>query len=380
VRGVKVVVVGAGIGGLTASVALGRAGAEVTVLERMPQLSEVGAGLTLAPNAMNALETLGLAEAVRGFGSALDYIEHRKANGTVIARWATVKAALKLGNRVTGMIRPALQSLLADALGADALHLGVECVAITQDADGVSVRTSGGGELRGDLAIGADGARSVVRAQFDSTPLRYAGYTTWRGLSHYDGVTPDVHVQTYGRGSIFGIVPVGQGLVYWYGSRNEEAGGHDAPGERKRALLELFRGWHEPVEALIDASKEEEIARADIYDLPRRDRWGDGRVTLLGDAAHPTAPTLGQGACMAIEDGVVFARCLEAATDPAAALRAYEKLRIPRTAWIVRESRRQGRFTQWESPLATRVRDLMLRALPEPLVLRQLAKTARFDP
>jgi 2-polyprenyl-6-methoxyphenol hydroxylase-like FAD-dependent oxidoreductase len=366
---------------LTAAGALRNAGREAVVFERMGELQEVGAGLTLSPNAVTALRSIGLGEAVESAGAELGWIEHRTAEGKILSRWPTGESSRKLGAPIVGLSRPQLQDVLAQGLGDVELRTGMELTSFEQDAEGVTVRFADGSEERGVALIGADGRDSTVRRHVDSTGLRYLGYTTWRAVVHHERVAPGVHVQSYGRGSLFGIIPLADGLVYWYGSENTPAGGSDPEGEaRKAALLSRFEGWHDPIEELIDASETAGIARADIFDLPERKRWGEGRVTLLGDAAHPTAPTLGQGACQAIEDGVVLARCLRENGAVAAGLRAYERARIDRTNWIVRQSRTQGKLTQFEHPLGCLIRNTTLRLLPKRMVLRELEKTATFEP
>jgi 2-polyprenyl-6-methoxyphenol hydroxylase-like FAD-dependent oxidoreductase len=375
----RAIIVGAGIGGLTASTALERAGIRTILLEQMDRLEEVGAGLTLAPNAMSVMRRLGFAEAIEAAGTRLEHIEHRTWRGKLLADWPEGEVAEKLGEPIVGLTRPALLRLLAERVQDSQLHLRSRCRGVTQDGGSAAAVLEDGTEIAGAVVVGADGINSAVRAQLDRTPLNYAGYTTWRGLSRFGDVAPGVHVQSYGRGSIFGIIPVGDGITYWYGSQNAPAGGKDEPGRRKEALVSLFRGWHDPIEPLIEAAEEDTIARADIFDLPKRTTWGSGRVTLLGDAAHPTAPTLGQGACMAIEDGEVLAKALVAREDPAEALRDYERRRIERTASIVKQSRQQGVFTQWERPWACALRDAILRAMPKRMALRELEKVARFD-
>jgi 2-polyprenyl-6-methoxyphenol hydroxylase-like FAD-dependent oxidoreductase len=152
------------------------------------------------------------------------------------------------------------------------------------------------------------------------------------------------------------------GRAYWYAAQTVPEGQGDPSPGRKHGLLGLFRGWHEPIEALIRATDEAAILRNDVYDRPALRRWSVGRVTVLGDAAHPMTPDLGQGACQALEDAVVLADCLAPTGDVAGALRAYESRRLPRTSRIVRESRRTGTIAQWSHPLACRFREALLRS------------------
>jgi 2-polyprenyl-6-methoxyphenol hydroxylase-like FAD-dependent oxidoreductase len=156
--------------------------------------------------------------------------------------------------------------------------------------------------------------------------------------------------ETWGSGRRFGFVPLNQGRVYWFATRNTPLGRGDGTKGRKREVLDLFQGWHLPIEALIQATEEPAILHNDIFDQKSLHHWGEGRVTLLGDAAHPMTPNMGQGACQAIEDALVWAACLQNATNMEVALRAYEKKRIKRTAAIVRRSRTIGRVAQWENP------------------------------
>ena len=204
-----------------------------------------------------------------------------------------------------------------------------------------SPRFDDGRETRGDLLVGADGLRSVVRsALFGPERPRYGGYTAWRAVTRFDHarVTPG---ETWGRGRRFGQWGMTGARIYWYATESVPEGEGDPPEGRKQGLLKLFRGWHEPVEDLIEATDESAILRNDVYDRPALRRWSVGRVTLLGDAAHPMTPDMGQGACQAIEDAVVLADCLTRWSEVAEALRAYESLRIPPPGgWSASRARR----------------------------------------
>jgi 2-polyprenyl-6-methoxyphenol hydroxylase-like FAD-dependent oxidoreductase len=186
-------------------------------------------------------------------------------------------------------------------------------------------------------------------------------------------------ITVLGRGAQFGIFPMTAQRVYWFASVNAPEGARDWPVGRKRELLERFGDWHSPVRAIIEATDEAAILRNDIYDHEPLRRWGEGRVTLLGDAAHPATPNLGQGACQAIEDAVVLARCLGESPEVAAALRAYESRRRPRTSAITLQSRRMGRMGRWENPLLCWLRDRLIKNFPEQLRLAQLGELFRFE-
>jgi 2-polyprenyl-6-methoxyphenol hydroxylase-like FAD-dependent oxidoreductase len=259
---------------------------------------------------------------------------------------------------------------------------GKELVGFEQTCDSVHAFFADETEERGAVLVGADGLRSRVRGRlFGDERPRYAGYTSWRGVAPESELVPvGGGFESWGRGRRFGCAHVGGGRVYWFATRNAPEGGDDGPAGSRATLLEAFRGWHEPVEPLIRATEEDAILRTDIYDRdPLGKIWGEGRTTLLGDAAHPMTPNLGQGACQAIEDTVVLARCLRESGESAGALRRYEALRSDRTAAIVRRSRRIGWVGQLENPFLCRLRERALKLIPVEMQLRQIQEVVGYE-
>ena len=314
--------VGAGIGGLTAAIALRRAGLPVEVYERAPELLEVGAGLTLQPNALLALRAIGLEDAVRLAGHAQAAGRLLRSDGRVLAELPVQDVYRAVGAIAVGIHRGTLQSLLLDALVPVTPRCGRAAVRYEEESDRVTVHFAEGGSATGALLLGADGLRSAVRAQLlaDGEPV-YRGYTAWRGVAPPGAALLAAGAESWGCGRRFGMVPIDGGRAYWYAAVNAPPGGT----ETSRAVLRgLFAGWHAPVHTLVEATPEEAILRGDVFDRPPSSFWGRGRVTLLGDAAHPMTPNLGQGACQAIEDAVVLARCLAERCD-AGALRRYRR-------------------------------------------------------
>ena len=368
----RAVIVGAGIGGLTAAIALRRAGIEPVVYERVAELRPAGAGLTLAANAGLALRALGVLDAIRARGAEIDVGEGRGPRGERLQRTPIGEIGRELGVSMIGLHRAALQEVLLDALGRDRVRLGRECVGFTLHQDGVVVRFANGDEVEADLLIGADGLHSVVRRQLHGeTPVRYAGYTSWRGVVEGGAslIESGASVETWGPGRRFGMVPIGEGRAYWFATANAPRG---TSWRDREALLSRFGGWHPPIAALIEATDPERLIQTDIVDRPPIDPWGRGCVTLLGDAAHPMTPNLGQGACQAIEDALVLANCLGRGSGVEAALWTYERLRQARTAEITRQSLRFGRLGQLEHPMACRIRNAALRLTPAGVALRQI--------
>lgn len=366
----RVIVVGAGIGGLVAAIALRRRSVEVTVVERAADPREIGAGITLWPNAMRALRTLGLADAVIAAGAPALSGEIRSRRGEVLSRPTFDDLERRFGEQGVAIHRADLRRLLLAALDPSIVRLGARYVGSTEDGDAITVRLADGDRERADVLVGADGLRSTVRSHlWGEMPPRYAGYTAWRGV--VTAASDDVGFESWGRGERFGLVPIGTDRVYWFATANAPEGGRDAADPRPE-LLRRFGDWHRPIPAIIAATPAPAILRHDVSDRPPLSRWSKGRVTLLGDAAHPMTPNLGQGACQAIEDAL--AASLDGASNVADALHAYDALRLPLTSALVRQSRTIGRIGQLQSAPLVRLRDLALKRLPPRSHARRLER------
>jgi 2-polyprenyl-6-methoxyphenol hydroxylase-like FAD-dependent oxidoreductase len=354
------VIIGGGIGGLATAIALRRVGVKVEVYERAPELREVGSGLSLWSNALAALNRLGVLDRLRALGVSGQNGAFRSPDGRVLLEMRVGPEGSAAEGIILLVHRAELLGVLLDAAGRDVVHVGAECVGIEQDAQGVTARFADGRDACGDVLIGADGLSSAVRsALFGPEKPRYGGYTAWRAIARFDleRLTPG---ETWGCGRRFGQWGMTGGRAYWYATQTVPEGQGDPPQGRKQGLIDLFRGWHAPIEELIEATDESAILRNDVYDRPPLPRWSVGRATLLGDAAHPMTPDMGQGACQAIEDAVVLADCLRDAEDVTSALLAYEARRIPRTRRVVKASREAGWIGQWSNPLACRFREALL--------------------
>ncbi|HEV8145357.1 MAG TPA: FAD-dependent monooxygenase [Bryobacteraceae bacterium] len=375
----RAIIIGGGIGGLTGAVALRKKGIDAEVYEKSPELREVGAGISLWPNAVKALRKLGLGDALDAISLVNQDGAVRRWNGTILSRTPTRELERRFGGGVIVLHRSELLNVLAQGVGAANIHLGHVCTSIDQDSDGVTATFANGATARGDVLIGADGLHSVVRAWLGhNAPLRYSGYTAWRAIVPFD-TSSVVPGETWGRGCRFGLLPVKGNRVYWFATSNAPEGEHDSSAGPKARLLSLFKGWHEPIEALIRAGDDSTILRNDIYDRDTLAAWGRGRVTLLGDAAHPMTPNLGQGGCQAIEDAMQLAACLAVERNVETALKNYESRRIKRTDSIVSASRRLGAMSQIDSPIVCGLRDLMMRLTPNSVTLRTLAPVVGYE-
>jgi 2-polyprenyl-6-methoxyphenol hydroxylase-like FAD-dependent oxidoreductase len=372
---VRVIVVGAGIGGLAVAHAAASVGAEVVVVERAPGPRGEGFGLVLQPNAVQALARLGLRDDVVVRGAGVAAAEVRTPRGMLL--FAVPYA--QLGWETVGILRGELENALLAAVPVDGLRFGCECVGVEQDASGVVALLGDGGRVRGDVLVGADGIRSTVRrAAIDASPPRYAGQRSWRAAARGEfGV--DRFVEFWGIGRGFGFGPAGEGVVYWY-CFERVAEGAPSPPDALAEFRRRFGGWPAPIAALIDATDPADVYEAFTYEHAPARRWGNRRVTLLGDAAHAMKPNLGQGAAQALEDAAVFGTVLAGAPDPVAALRAYEQRRIRRANGVARASRQAASISELSNPLAVRARDLLLHALPDALLLARQRKLVTFTP
>ncbi|WP_409345533.1 FAD-dependent monooxygenase [Paenibacillus sp. MBLB4367] len=379
VSGKKALIAGFGIGGLCAAIALQKAGWETVIFEKASERTEGGAGIVMAANAMKALGKLGAAERVRMEGMEVGMAEIRTWDGKLITKLPARKQAERYGSPSYLIHRAELRGILSDVLapGTD-VQFNKKLENWVQNKGKVTVTFADGTRAEGDLLIGADGLHSTVReGLFGHTPLRYSGYTALRGISVFRDerypMAAGGGFEAWGPGKRFGFSHLGKGRIFWFAAINAPQGTMAPASERKRAALKHFRGWYDPIEAVIEATEGAAVLAHDIFDRKPASTWHDGCVALLGDAAHPMLPNLGQGGAQAIEDSLVLAACLEKhPSDIPAALLAYEQRRMARTNRIVRESRRMGRLVQLEHPAAIRMRNALLRAMPDRIQLGRL--------
>ena len=369
-------IIGGGIGGLTAALALRRRGWRVEVFEQAPQLREVGSGVMISPNAMSVLLGLGLRH-VAERGLAVTRAEMCAWGGRALMEMRDLEPLCE-GVPAVLIHRAALHGALHEALGDGIrVHLGARLARFEEDAAGVVARFEDGREARGEVLVGADGLRSVVRERLHpGESSRYAGHPCWRGLVRdftHPGLPRGLLRETQGRGARFGMGRVREDVVYWWATADWPQG-EPVPGGDKAFLQDVFRTAHAPIPELLAATAPEELLRNDLLDRPPLAAWGRGRVTLLGDAAHPMMPNLGQGACSAIEDGGVLAQALDGTEDLERGLRAYEARRRERTTWLQDTSWRFGVIGQWSNPLAVWLREQSLRLAPASVMRRQYAR------
>jgi 2-polyprenyl-6-methoxyphenol hydroxylase-like FAD-dependent oxidoreductase len=370
-------IVGAGIGGLSAGIALGRAGWTVRIFERASSPRELGFGLLVAPNAMAALRDLGVADVVLARGYAPVRGEVRRMDGTVLKR-AIFPPPEVLGGPMVVALRPALHGALLEAVGMQSIVLSSDVIGFTAAEGGVTLRMADGSRAEGDVAVGADGAGSILRQTLHPAepPPRSSGIVAVRGavqgtVQHLGGLSG---VYYLGRGVESFLVRASDTGIYWALSLARElvpAGMRD-PG----AILALMAPR---MDRTFRAATEgtQELRCDELVDRDPIPSWGTGRVTLLGDAAHPMLPQTGQGAAQAIVDAVTLGRALHAGADVERALRSYEHERRDKTTALVRQGRRTARIMRTTSPAACWLRELVVRAMPVTSFLKFVATINR---
>ncbi|MFJ9682198.1 FAD-dependent monooxygenase [Streptomyces sp. NPDC101194] len=380
------VVIGSGIGGLTAAVALHACGWRVTVLERAASLEPVGAGIALAPNSQRALDVIGLGDEIRSLAAWQGEGGMRTPSGRWLSRTNSAAAAARFGGPLVLLHRAALVDRLVARLPDSAVRTDAAAELLDPGvADGArAVVTTASGDIEADLVVGADGIRSGVReALFPAHPgPSYAGFTTWRIVVPAPE-RPFAPHETWGRGALWGTQPLKDGRIYAYGAAVAPAGARAADDE-KAELMRRFGSWHDPIPSIIAAAEPGQVLRNDVHQLiDPLPSFHRGRVVLLGDSAHAMAPSLGQGGNQAVEDAIVLAHHVTPEGDLGAGLAAYTADRLPRTSAVVRKAAQAARLMCLRSGPAVVLRDTLMSVasrLGPTLVLRTFDGIADWRP
>ncbi|MBV9366415.1 MAG: FAD-dependent monooxygenase [Solirubrobacterales bacterium] len=361
-------IIGGGIGGSTAGCALAQAGLEVSLHEAAPELKEIGAGVALHPNAMRVLRMVGVEDAVRRVAGHSEYSATRNwRTGRVISKISRSEQAATFGLSGATVHRADLLDVIAAALPPGSVTLGTRCTSVRSHEDVAVARLEDGREIEADVIIGADGIHSRVRAElFGPDDPRFTGKICYRSVVPTDavrGARPSTdNTQWLGPHGTVVLYPLrGEELINVVCHYDDEHYRHESWVNEcdRREVLDRYAGWHESLLRIFEAGNT--WYKWALYDRDPIPKWTKERVTVLGDAAHPMLPYLGQGACQAIEDGAVLARALSTERDdPVAGLARYERTRRPRASSVVLAARERGLSNHLSSPIAAWRRDLTI--------------------
>lgn len=358
----KVVIIGAGMGGLTAGIALQQVGYDVEIYDRVSELRAAGAAISLWSNGVKVLNRLGLGPAIAKVGGQMEQMAYYSHTGEKLTEFSLWPLVERVGQQPYPVARTDLQHMLLETFGADKVHLNARCVDIQQTADSATVTFEDGRTATGHLVIGADGTHSVLRQYVVGQPVarRYAGYVNWNGLVE---ATEDLaplnswvlHVGEFKRASVMPVGgPEGERRFYYFFDVPMADGSEDPHSNRQEELARHFQGWADPVQRLIGRLDPSKINRIAIHDIEPLETLVRDRVALLGDAAHSTCPDLGQGGAQAIEDAFVLTNCLVTHNlGVIDALKRYESNRKHRTDEIILRARKRSELTHGKDPART---------------------------
>ena len=369
-----ITVIGAGIAGLATAVALSRTGHHVTVIEQRTDAAS-GAGISIWPNALAALDQIGLGDTVRQAGGRVTGGAIRWRDGASLRRPSAQRIVEALGEPLVVVRRSVLTDILRAALPPETVHTGLSVTAISVADSAVQITLSDGQTRQADALVGADGVNSTVaRALNGPLRSRYAGYTAWRGVAAY-ALDPALAGETMAAGAEVGHVPLGPDHTYWFATERTPEGS-TSPGGEHAYLTARLAEWADPIPQLVASTDPADLLRNDLYDRAQPKHWSRGSAVIVGDAAHPMRPHLGQGGCQALEDAAILARFVDLAPDLPTAFDRFGKYRRRRVRGLVRESATIGRIVNLRPAFLSGAASRASALIPEALVTSHLASIA----
>ena len=373
----KILIIGGGIGGLMTAIALNQKGIASSIFEKTKSPDANGAGLALWANATRILDTYGLFNNLLEKGNVLHEMKTSTSHGRHLNVVRLDKLEGKFHFPSIVLLRQHLQRELLNAIPASQIQFNKQCVKIEHQTGKVTVHFSDGTSEAADAAIFADGIHSLARKSvFNIPPLNYAGRTSWRGVAEFSSTvfSKNTNLEIFGNGRRIGIFPLPNNLAYWYAAVNMTK---EESTQQKRTIecvSSHFKDWAEPVPTLFKNTSEERLILTNINYTTHIHHLVTDNIALLGDAAHPMTPDLGQGACQAIEDAYIMAECLSATQSIESGLKRYETIRLPRVRSIAKNSYRMGKLRQMGNPVGTGFRNSLFRFLPEYFALKMLER------
>lgn len=355
----NVVIIGAGMGGLTTGIALKKFGHQVRIFEQTEKILPVGAAISLWSNGVKCLNYLGLTDKIAKLGGQMDDLAYVDGlTGDVMTQFSLLPLIEEVGQRPYPVARADLQNMLMDEFGRDQIYLGKKMVSLEDKADYVEVHFADGSSTQADLLIGADGTHSLTRTYVlgQQVQRRYAGYVNWNGLVEIsEDLAPAQQWTTYvGEGKRASLMPVADGKFYFFLDVPLPAGLDNNRDDYKKLLKQYFVDWCQPVQQLIERLDPQKTNRVEIHDIEPFTQFYKGRVVILGDAAHSTTPDIGQGGCQAMEDAIYLARSLQINTlGLEDALHRYQNKRNERANELVLRARKRCDVTHMKDEAVT---------------------------
>jgi 2-polyprenyl-6-methoxyphenol hydroxylase-like FAD-dependent oxidoreductase len=366
VTNVDILIQGAGIAGLTLAIAVIQKGYTVRVVERAGGLSEIGAGIWMAPNPMQVFDQLGFANKITTAGWMIHRLTLQDYNGEIL-QVSDLSAVSKLfGFETVALHRSLLQRVLSEQLPSGVVKFGTEVKSLIQGTDSVSVLLTDGSRIEARIVVGADGVRSSIRQLAAlGGKTRYSGSSSYRAIARGARLlSPDLDHDAYeiwAKGCRLGFSKINADDYYWYMTFDSDPNKSLSPVERQAHAESLFRSIFPRWTNLLENTRPDEILQTDISDLRRLHTWSSARVGLIGDAAHATTPNLGQGGAMAIEDAYSLAASFEQVGLSGRAFELYEKQRREKVDWTVSTSWNIGRICHLRNPVMRALRNTILR-------------------
>lgn len=356
----KIIIIGAGMGGLTAGIALKRFGHQVTIYEQVAQILPVGAAISLWSNGVKCLNYLGLGDKLAQLGGQMDDMAYLDGlSNQTLTQFSLLPLIKQIGQRPYPVSRAELQNLLMDEFGRADIRLGMRMQSIHDDGQQVTATFADGSTDSADLLIGADGTHSITRSYVlnQTVERRYAGYVNWNGLVDIaTDLAPAKQWTTFvAEGKRVSMMPIANGRFYFFFDVPLPVGLPNNKDQYKDELKGYFKGWCAPVQTLIERLNPQTTNRVEIHDIEPFMTFYRGRVVILGDAAHSTTPDIGQGGCQAMEDAIYLARALQINTlGIEDALYRYQDKRNERTKELVLRARKRCDVTHMKDEATTK--------------------------
>lgn len=374
----RVDIIGGGIGGLTMAIALQRKGIKAQVYEQADELKPVGAGIILANNAMQVFQKLGVDSKIVQNGNRISCMNITSPNLTKLSSIDLKYFETKYDCQNIAIHRAVLQKILATELESNSLKLGYKLSKMEVVGNSNLLRFENGKKINSKITLGADGLNSTVRGfLFPTTRIRNAFQVCWRGTVNH--TLPEKFKnelnEAWGKGNRLGFVQIGSNEVYWYASKTFKKSASEHSVDK---LPDFFSGYDHIIQSIISKTPIEKIHTATIADLAPIKKWYKNNTCLIGDAAHATTPNMGQGACQAIEDAYILAECLSKFNGNEA-FSTFQKLRMLKVNSIINTSWRIGKIAHWKNPIATGLRDQLIKITPNRINKKQSQQIFKLE-